>query len=369
MFTNEHLYSIALRNCNLIGDMHFYKLVKYLGSAENTWNKAKKEFKNLSGIGSKIIADIGNPEHLKFAEKELQFCEKHSISVLLRHHKQLPYLLDECDDAPAILFSKGKFPEKYHPISIVGTRNMTSYGKDFISDFIREIEKDKIVTVSGLALGVDKEVHELSIVHQLPTIAVLAHGFHTLYPSKNKKLSEKILEDNGVLITEFCTNKKPDRENFIQRNRIIAGISPATIVVETGFSGGSVSTATFANNYNREVYALPGKITDKHSQGCNMLIQQNKANTISTVKSLIDALDIKKTDGKIEELFPISETTILLSPELQSILEIIKEKPNISLDELAEKIETPAHQILPKILELELQGKIRTLSGRQFLAL
>lgn len=149
---------------------------------------------------------------------------------------------------------------------------MTSYGQQFIGDFLEAASSSKCISVSGLALGVDKEVHEQSIHYKIPTVAVLAHGFHMLYPSKNKKLSEKILEEGGALFTEFNSSRKPDRENFIQRNRIIAGMSPSTIVVETGFGGGSVSTAAFANDYNREVFALPGKITDPYSQGCNQLI-------------------------------------------------------------------------------------------------
>ena len=150
-----------------------------------------------------------------------------------------------------------------------------------------------------MALGADTEVHQISLANNIPTVGVLAHGFHTLYPSKNKNLSEKILEENGVLFTEFNSTQKPDRENFIQRNRVVAGLSPATIVVETAFGGGSMSTATFAVNYNREVYALPGKISDKYSQGCNQLIFQNKASVISTIPQLIEQLGFTKNTETI----------------------------------------------------------------------
>lgn len=364
MFTEEQLYSIALRNCSQIGDINFQKLVNSVGSAKEVWAFPKKGLKKILGIGTKTIEEIGKKEHLDFAEKEIDFCEKNNIKILLRHLSQIPKLLNECDDAPAILYQKGNFGEGLKSISIVGTRNITAYGKHFIEEFIQEIPKNTI-TVSGLALGADGEVHEKSLENKIPTIAVLAHGFHTLYPSKHKKLSEKILENNGALFTEFNTSHKPDRENFIQRNRIIAGLSPATIVVETAFGGGSISTATFANIYNRDVFALPGKITDKYSQGCNFLIEKNKAATISSVKSLIENLDLEKKEG-MEDLFPKSEIKNQLTENQLKIFDFIAENAFISLDEISENLEMPPNKISPILLELELLGLLRPSSGKKY---
>ncbi len=369
MYSEEQLYAIALRECNLIGDINFYKLIRAFGSAENAWHLAKKDYRNIDGFGYKIVADIGNSDHLKFAEKELAFCEKNNILINLRHLGQLPRLLHECYDAPAILYQKGKFNDRQQKVSIVGTRNMTSYGSHFLNSFFEETKSCHFISVSGLALGIDKEVHERSLHHGIQTAAVLAHGFHTVYPSKNRKLAEKIVENGGALFTEFNSSRKPDRENFIQRNRIVAGISPSTIVVETAFGGGSVSTATFANQYNREVFALPGKITDKQSQGCNHLIFQNKAAAISTVKDLIDNLGIKKPQMKMEELFCRSEINIQLTDSQHLVFNTISDTPYISLDDMIEKLELPSHKILPIILELELLGRVKSLSGRQFMAI
>lgn len=366
MYTEEQLYSIALRECKYIGDMNFYKLVRAFGSAKTVWETPLKELSKTDGIGKKIVSDIGNPEHLKFAESEIQFCEKNNITINLRHQNQLPYLLKECEDAPSILYQKGKFNHQLKPLSIVGTRNITAYGKKFIEDFFEESKKYPFVSVSGLALGVDKEVHEQSILHQIPTIAVLAHGFHTLYPAKNRQLSEKIIADSGSLLTEFNSRRKPDRENFIQRNRIVAGLSPSTMVVETAFGGGSISTATFANTYNRDVFALPGKISDKYSQGCNHLIYQNKATAISTIKDLMDILGFQAKKEKIGEFFPESTLQIELSENQQLIFNTIQENPHITLDDLVERISMASHQISPLLLELELLGKVKSFSGRQF---
>jgi len=369
MFSEEVLYSLALRHCPLIGDVIFRKLIREVGSAKEVWDLSKSGLKNIYGIGKKISLEIGNADHLHFAEKELQFCEKNNIKINLRHLGELPELLNQCEDAPAVLYQKGAYNPILKPVSIVGTRNITAYGKNFIHEFLEGQKGKNILTVSGLALGVDTEVHSSSLQNSLPTLAVLAHGFHTLYPSKNRKLSDQILQENGVLFTEFNSTQKPDRENFIQRNRVIAGLSPATIVVETAFGGGSMSTATFANNYNREVYALPGKITDKYSQGCNKLIFQNKAMVISTLSGLADQLGFSAEKEKTGELFPFSEFTIQLPENQQNILSVLDKSKSISLDEISDKLGVPTYKILPDLLNLEISGRVKALSGRQYLAI
>ena len=365
MFSEEHLYSVALRRCALIGDIHFYRLVSAVGSAKDVWNFPKKDLARILGIGSRTVSEIGSREHIEFAEKELAFCEKNNIKILLRHLRELPLLLPHCDDAPAILYMKGAVPQNLKPVSIVGTRNITSYGRKFIEELFREFPRQKVVTISGLALGADTEVHVQSLQHHIPTIAVLAHGFHTLYPSKNRKLSEKIIEENGALLTEFNSSQKPDRENFIQRNRIIAGLSESTVVAETAFGGGSVSTVGFANTYNREVFALPGRIFDKYSQGCNQLIRQNKAAAISTIPDLIADLSLSGKTPQMEDLFPFSESIVQLSDFQETILECIRQTENACVDDIAQKLALPAYKILPEILELELAGKVKSTSGRQ----
>ena len=177
------------------------------------------------------------------------------------------------------------------------------------------------------------------------------------------------MESNGVLFTEFNSSQKPDRENFIQRNRVIAGLAPATIVVESAFGGGSISTATFANNYNREVYALPGRIDEKYSQGCNQLIHQNKAAVISTISSLIEQLGFLNETEKTGELFSRSEIKVLLPEHQQHLLNTLDKKNPLSLDEISQRLEMPTYQLLPDLLQLEILGYIKTLSGRQYLSL
>lgn len=365
MVSEEILYSIALRNCPLIGDINFRKLVSEFGSASEVWHLSKKELKKISGVGDKTAFEIGEPQHLRFAEEEIKLCEAHGIKIKLRHLGELPKLLSDCVDAPAIIYQKGDLDHEKKSISMVGTRNVTPYGRDFVKSFLDETPSPKVHTVSGLALGVDTVVHEESLKNKIPTIAVLAHGFHTLYPSKNRKLSEKILENGGALITEFSFFQRPDREHFIQRNRIVAGLSSALIVVETAYAGGSISTATFANSYNRDVFALPGKITDKYSQGCNHLIYKNKAATISNIKELYQALGISE-EQKMESLFTNEDLGVKLTDNQQIIYQLIKDNPNADLDFISEKSGFSSYKILPILLELEILGCIRSFSGRQF---
>lgn len=367
MFSEEHLYSLALRRCTGVGNVNFKKIIETIGSAQEAWQFSKSEFKNQSNIEPRILANIGNEQHLKYAEKELSFCEKNNIKILLNHHDELPFLLGKCHDAPAILYQKGEIEPNRKPISIVGTRNSTPYGKSFINHFLEEIKNMNTTTISGLALGTDGEVHTKSLQKDIPTIAVLAHGFHTIYPAKHHSLAENILGSGGALITEYSSHMRPDRELFIQRNRIVAGISPATLVIETAFGGGSISTVGFANQYDRDVYALPGKINDKYSQGCNHLIYKNKAAAISNIKDLIeDLFCFDEKSPYIGDLFSEEKSHPPLNEQQKNIYEIIAQYPNINLDDLSEKAELLPFQILPILLELEILGCIRSFSGRQF---
>jgi len=366
MYTEETFYSIALRHCPLIGDFYFKKIVSITGSAKEAWILSKNELKKQYGIGSKISEEIGKDSHLFFAENELKLCKENNINIHLSHVGESVGLLSQCDDAPAILYTKGNLDYKKNNISIVGTRKISKYGSTFISEFLQALKCADLQTISGLAIGADSYVHEESIKNNIPTVAVLAHGFNTLYPAKNKSLADKILETGGCLMTEFSYYKPPIRESFVHRNRIIAGISPSTIIVETAYSGGSISTANFANVYNREVLALPGDIYSKYSQGCNLLISQNKARIIVSVQDAVNYLDLVKEPVKQLSLFDKKEIPQNLSPEQQQVLSTITETKDIGIDEISEKLNLPTYKILPIVLDLEILGLIKTSSMRKY---
>ncbi len=365
MISEEHLYILALKQCKNIGNINLKKLIANLGSAKNVWEASPKSLLSTAGIGKQSILNIGNKEFLLTAEKEIKLCEKLGINLISQNDVLYPKHLLNCDDAPVIIFYKGNLNPNLNPISIVGTRKMTAYGKTFIQDLLSGLASSKVSTVSGLALGVDSCVHEESLKNQIPTIAVLAQGLGSIYPAKNKILAQKILHNDGALVTEYASFEGMAKENFLQRNRIIAGFSPNLIVVETAYGGGSITTVNCANQYNRDVFALPGKVTDVYSQGCNQLISLNKAETIVDIKSLIKNLNFIPQP----ELFPTEDTRIEIDPEKKEhhkILAFITENKSISLDELAEKSSILHHKLLPILLDLEIYGYINCLSGRQY---
>lgn len=360
----ELLYAIALRRCQHVGNYNYRKLVETFGSAKNVWELPKSNLKNIYGIGNKRIEDIGNPHHLEFAQQELDYCHKNEITIHTISSENYPFLLSQCPDAPSILYSKGTLPKISKNISIVGTRKMTNYGKQFINDFLKELSKISATTISGLAYGVDAQVHEKSLELNLPTIAVLAHGLKMIYPAKHKPLAEKIISNGGAIISEYAVDTKPERENFLQRNRIIAGLSLQTIIVESAYGGGSMNTANYACDYNRDVFALPGKMTDKYSQGCNMLISQNKAQIIQSTTELL------------ENCFPIAQNTpnlfdTITYPAIENqehlyLYQIISSHISISFDKLLTKTSKNPQEILSSLLEMELLGYITSDSARNY---
>ncbi|GGG45844.1 DNA-processing protein DprA [Epilithonimonas arachidiradicis] len=365
MFSEEYLYLIALKQCRNIGNSNLRKLLKHSGSAKKVWESTPKALQSIYGIGKNIIRDIGKKEFLIAAEKEIKFCEKHDIKIVSHTEDSYPKHLLNCDDAPAILFYKGYLNPDHNPVGIVGTRKLTPYGKHFIQDFLSELINTNICTISGLALGADTCVHEESLKNEIPTIAILAQSLKTIYPSSNKNLAKRILDNNGALISEYTSFDNISRENFLQRNRIIAGFAPHLIVVETAYGGGSMTTVNYANGYDRDVFALPGKITDQYSQGCNQLIAMNKAETIVDIKTLIQNLNIAIQP----ELFPKEEPKVELDADKKEhllILEIITVEKSLSLDEIADKTNILHHKLLPILLDLELYGYIKCLSGRQY---
>lgn len=358
----EIIYSIALRRCPLIGDVNFMKLVSAVGSAREVWQVSKSLMKEIEGIGSQIIKEIGNEKYLKFAEEEWDFCEKNQIKVRLRHLGELPKLLSECADAPAVLYQKGDFDENRRMLSIVGTRKMTAYGKRFVEELTEKLQGKNITIVSGLALGTDGMAHQEALKNRLPTLGVLAHGLYKVYPSVHAKMAKEMLENGGALLSEFNSRQDADREHFLQRNRVVAGLSEMTIVVESAYGGGSMSTATYANQYNREVFALSGRMTDKYSQGCNLLIAQNKAKIISSYQDILDELG----ENQLPQPTLFAPKDVDLNDELKPIYKIIEQNAPISLDEISEKLDIPTFKLLPMLLDLELLGYIKALSGRQY---
>ncbi len=292
-------------------------------------------------------------------------CQNH-VDVLFYTDGTYPKRLKNCYDAPVLLYSKGNANLNPHKvISIVGTRNATEYGKQLCRQLIAELQQYPVLIVSGLALGIDVAAHKECLKLDIPTVGVLGHGLDRIYPSQNRATADKMIE-NGGLLTEFPSGTLPGRENFPQRNRIVAGVADATVIIEASTKGGALITAEIANSYDRDVFAFPGRVNDEFSEGCNFLIRNNKAALLSCMADLAFSLGWEKEDGKKD----ISEQLVLpidLSSDERRLFEIIKDnKTPLAIDDLSIKSNMTVSQLSMNLLNMEMQGYIRSLPGKTY---
>ena len=366
MDKEELIYLLALQKAKGIGSINAKKLIKHCGSAKGVFYEKRQNLIKIDGIGAFKLKGLKEKKIIDKAEKEYDFTQKNNIQIVSYFNDDYPVLLKNASDSPLVYFQKGKinFNNK-RIISIVGTRNMTNYGKSFLEKLFDEIKQYNPVIISGLAYGVDVYAHQLAIENNLQTVAVLAHGLNQIYPAKHHKEATKMLE-NGGLITEFWSTSNPDRENFIKRNRIVAGLSQATIVVESAVRGGSLITADIANSYNRDVFALPGRVTDLFSAGCNNLIKTNKASMLTGAKDLVYLLnwDVNEKPKVIQK-----QLFVELDETEEKIYNYLLNEGKQSLDMIALHCNFPIFKISSILLNLELKGVVKPLHGKLFEAI
>jgi DNA processing protein len=357
-------YLLALQKIKGIGTINAKKLIAHTGSASAIFSEKKSTLKKINGIGDFIIQNLHDKEVLSLAQKESEYILGNKLSYTFFTEKNYPEQLKHCIDAPLVLFMDGKINLENHPVvSIVGTRNMTHYGQSFLEKLMEDIAPYNPVIVSGFAYGVDITAHKYAMKNKLQTVAVMAHGLDHVYPKTHKKHVREVVE-NGGFITEFWHDEPPVRENFLQRNRIIAGLSDATIIVESAAKGGSLVTAEIANSYNRDVFAVPGRTTDVFSQGCNNLIRTNKAQLLNSASDLIYFLNWDQSKQKDKKIQP--ELFIDLQGEEKKLYEYLKENGKMALDELSLELKIPIYKLSGTLLDMELRGLIRPLPGKQF---
>jgi DNA processing protein len=360
------LHQVALTYIKSIGYTYAKSLVAHIGSAEEVFKTPKGKFLRIPGIGEKIISQINFDDALRKAEQELKYIETNNIDVIFYTDERYPRRLKNCHDSPVLLYSKGNANLNPHRcVSIVGTRNATDYGRQLCKQLVEELREYNVLIVSGLALGIDVAAHKECLKVGIPTVGVLGHGLDKLYPHQNRGTAEKMLE-NGGLLSEYPSGTIPDRENFPQRNRIVAGMADATVVIEAGLKGGALITAEIANSYNRDVFAFPGRLGDEYSEGCNFLIRNNKAALLTCVADLAYSLGWEKSSeikGAPEQLLlPID-----LSTDERAVYEIIQQhKAPLAIDELSIKANLPMSQLTMTLLDMELQGFIRSLPGKTY---
>ncbi|WP_295713128.1 DNA-processing protein DprA [Mucilaginibacter sp.] len=359
------LHKTALSFVKNLGPVAAKSLMAYLGSAEEIFRSSPAKMMAIPGIGEKRIAQWNFEDALRQAEKELAFVDKQGIEVIFYTDARYPKRLKNCADSPILLYAKGKM-ELNQPqvISIVGTRNATDYGRQLCRQLIEELQQYNVLIVSGLALGIDVTAHKECLRLNVPTVGVLGHGLDRLYPSQNRATADKMLE-NGGLLTEYPSGTVPDRENFPQRNRIVAGMADATVVIEASLKGGALITAEIANSYNRDVFAFPGRLDDVYSEGCNFLIRNNKAALLTCMADLAFSLGWEKADNaKPVEQFMLP---LDLSTDERFIFDILQEnKTPLAIDELTIKANMPMSMLAMNLLNMEMQGYIRSLPGKTY---
>ncbi|GEC79008.1 DNA-processing protein DprA [Flavobacterium aquatile] len=364
MNDTELLHLLALLKVDGVGDIVAKKLLNHFTTAENIFKAKANQLESIDGIGRVLIKNLKDKLVFNLAEAELKFIKENDINCLFYQDEKYPDRLKHCIDGPILLFTSGTIDFKNRKvISIVGTREITSYGTEFCKKFIEDLAPLNPIIVSGFAYGVDIVAHKVAMDLGLQTIGVVAHGLNQVYPKVHKKYVAK-MEQNGGFMTEFWSNSNPEKENFVKRNRIVAGISEATIVIESAEKGGSLITANLANDYNRDVFAVPGRTSDRFSQGCNNLIKTQKAHLLTSAADLIYILnwELKQDETKViqKQLF------VSLENDEQKIYDYLQKNGKQLLDVIALDCDFPVFRISSILLNMELKGVVRPLPGKLF---
>ncbi|MDR1738827.1 MAG: DNA-processing protein DprA [Candidatus Symbiothrix sp.] len=356
------LYQIGITLVKGIGTITTKQVLDALGDVSLLFKEKRQVLERIPGISHKVITEIRKPEILQRAEEEIRFIEKNKIEPLFIRSEGYPRRLLDCVDAPVMLYFRGTADlNAAKIISIVGTRHATSYGKEITDALIHDMAQTypNIVIVSGLAYGIDIFAHRAALKYDLPTIGVLAHGLDRIYPYEHRNIAKDMLEKGGIL-TDYISQTTPDRPNFVKRNRIIAGLSDCTLVVESAEKGGSLITADIADSYNRDVFAVPGKTTDTYSAGCNLLIKYKKAALVSSAADIFREMcwdESSKPTTVQREIF------IELSPEEQQIVDLLREHNDMQLNTIVVKTNQAISQLTPRLFEMEMKGVIRCFPG------
>ncbi len=361
---NELLkYQIALTLIPGIGDIVGKKLVAYCGGVEAVFSERRNALMKIPGIGNATVNSILNHKVLNIAEDEIKYIEKNNIQPLFYTDEKYPARLLNCEDGPLLLYYKGNSNlNAKRVIGFVGTRKATSRGRTICEHFIEGLKTKETLIISGLAYGIDSYAHKAALKNNLQTIGVLGHGLDRIYPAQNKNLAANMI-NNGGLITEFESKTIPDRENFPKRNRIVAGMCDAIVVIESAKKGGALITAGLANSYNRDVFAIPGRIDDEYSAGCNMLIKSNRAALADSAKDIAYIMgwdDVKVNVKKQRDLF------LQLTDEQKIIYDIVENVNEISIDKLVITSSLAASKVASALLILEFEGLIQSLPGKLY---
>ncbi len=360
-------YHIAIVNIPGIGPKILRQLLELCGSPEELFDMSRAQLKELFPRHHAIASAIESKSTLRQAEQEITKLAKFGIETLFFTEEDYPQRLNEsgCEDTPTLLYRLGQCDlNPLHSIALVGARKCTDYGRTTTTRLIQEMTADKPVIVSGLAYGIDTAAHTAAVAGGLPTVAVLGHGLDTIYPSQNRPLAKRIIEQGGALLTEYPLGTEIQASFFPARNRIVAALADATVVVESAERGGGLITANIANSYHREVFAIPGRLEDPLSEGCNNLIVNNKAIMMRNAGDLYFQMGWKSDMVRARRKEEQQELFATLKANEQSIVKLLQENREMTMDEISQKSDLSLPKIASTLMELELKGVIRCLPGR-----
>ena len=362
----ERLALLALHFVPGIGDFLAKQLISYCGSATAAFKTTKGKLMKIPGIGEASAAALKNHQPYKKAEEELKRAEKENVKILFYLDQQFPQRLKQFDDCPSMLYLKGHVDiNTKKTVAIVGTRQATMYGKEVVETLVDGLIPYQPLIISGLAYGIDIHAHKQALKNDMPTLGVMASGIDIIYPAAHRETAHKMLA-NGGLITENPFGTKPDAHNFPARNRIIAALADALVVVEAAERGGALITAELANSYNKDVFAVPGAIGQRYSEGCNKLIKINKAHLVTGVKDIVYIMnwDIDKPQSST----PAGQLDLALyDADEQCVLELLKEKNGpMAIDELSRKSSLSPGILASLLLNLEFKDAVRSLPGKLY---
>jgi DNA processing protein len=365
-----NIYEVALHLAEGVGGVTARQLLAVFGSAEEIFKAKKYQIIRIQGIGEKVaqIISADATKLLQKAEKEIREAEKRNIQLHFFNSPHYPVRLKQIEDAPILLYQKGlsSLNQDKH-LAIVGTRQATNYGRKFLEEFLLELKAYKPLIISGMAYGIDIIAHREALKNQLCTVGILANGLDSLYPTAHQHTANLMLTQEGGLISEFPLGTKPHAHRFPARNRIIAALADVVVVVESMKKGGAMITAQYANDYNREVVALPGNVGVSTSEGCNFLIKKHQAHLITSAEDLAYLMNWEKECNQSpKKRKPLNLKDYNLNEEETAVIKELFEKENLSIDELSLFLSIPLNHIAVILLNLEMHDLIEALPGKRF---
>lgn len=356
-------YRIAFHLIEGLGNVTSRRLIQHFGGVREVFDARLDEINGVIKLPKRIYEQLHSPELLAAAESEMQFIHDNGIETIWFEDEEYPKRLRQAYDAPILLYKKGDFDlNRGKVVAIVGTRSCTRYGIEKTREFVEGLLPHNALIISGLAYGIDITAHRHAMDNQMTTVGVLGHGLNKIYPAAHRSDADQMCE-NGGLLTEFPTNVKLVPELFPMRNRIVAALADATIVVEAAAKGGALITAQFAFGYNRDVFALPGRVGDRYSEGCNNLIKQQKAHLLQSVKDIEyimrwDAMETERTVQK--QLF------VELTSEEQELYDYLENQKTVGMETLMVDLGLPGSILASRLLQMELKGIVRAYPGKKY---